>query len=118
MPDACDLRLIRGINDPVVSFRFLLSFEPREIFVLTGRDVYLIIKWTGGSIEKNSVTNSDSMVVSPLDGEVTWRPTIAETSMPPMGRIARYRFEWHAPLLQGLLASGYVNVGDWSPDAP
>jgi phosphoribosylpyrophosphate synthetase len=113
------MRITRGINDPVVSYRFMLSFEPREVFNLSGRDVYLIIAWRGLTIEKNSIANSDVMVVSPNDGEVTWRPTIAETLLLPMGRIAKYRFEWRQAStgLQGLLASGSVHVGDGSPDA-
>jgi hypothetical protein len=53
------MRITRGINDPVVSYRFMLSFEPREVFNLSGRDVYLIIAWRGLTIEKNSIANSD-----------------------------------------------------------
>lgn len=106
-----DLAMRRG-NNPPVTWRF--KGADGSAFDLTGSVMVLAIVWSGGSIEKFS-DGDDGLAHDDDGGVLTFAPTLAETRLLPVGRVARYEIERRIDGTQVTLVEGWVEVEDGLP---
>lgn len=108
----------RGENDPPVGWQFLLNDiaddatpQSGDLFDLTGSQLYLTIYYgDDGKIEKNTMDNPAVMIIDLAQATLTWKQTVDETRLLPLGSLAYYEIERRIADKQGNLASGKVNV--------
>jgi hypothetical protein len=113
-----DIIIIQGENDPPDIRQYLVNDipdtqepVPADLFDFTGSTVYLTITDKGQTlIAKNTTADAASIAVDAGTAKVTWTPTLAETRALPVGRLARFGYEWRNGAQQGALSSGFVNV--------
>lgn len=103
VPEA-DVEVWQGNNKPVI-WRFLVVATP---FDLTGSRFLLKIKRNGRAVLSKDTNNADGLSVDAAAGEVTWLPTLAESRLVTLGRIARYELERRIGSEQRTFVAGYA----------
>jgi hypothetical protein len=102
MPET-DFEIRRGNNTPV-TWEFVDAQGAAQD--LAGATFVLTVAWRGALIVKDS--SDPGLEVRAETGEVVWTPSLSESRMIPVGRVARYELEWRSGGKQRTWASGTV----------
>jgi hypothetical protein len=109
MPASYDLPLWRG-NNPQQVFRFR---DAEGLFVLTDERFILTVTYRGALIlKKDTATSGSSFAIDTDASTLTWSPTVDETRMLPLGRVAKWELEkWKDGVQVTLLAGALIVSG-------
>ena len=109
------IRIWRGATRPV-GWRF--KDGDGNLFDLTGSSCRLSIAAAGVVLIAKNSESTDGLAIDVPGATVTWTPTLAESRLIPLGRVASYELERRIGSAQEILAWGPVEgLGGVNADA-
>ena len=99
------IRIWRGTTRPV---GWRLKDGDGDLFDLTGSTFQLSIAAAGVVLLAKNSANADGLAIDVPNATVTWTPTLAESRLIPLGRVASYELERRIGSAQEILAWGQV----------
>ena len=79
-----------------------------DLFDLTGSTFRLSIAATGVVLIAKNSESADGLAIDVLEATVTWTPTLVESRLIPLGRVANYELERRIGAAQEIVAWGQV----------
>ena len=109
------IRIWRGATRPV---GWRLKDGDGNLFDLTGSTFQLSIAAAGIVLIAKSSDAADGLAIDVPGATVTWTPTLAESRLIPLGRVASYELERRIGTAQEIVAWGLVEgLGGINADA-
>ena len=109
------IRIWRGATRPVA---WRLKDGDGNLFDLTGSTFQLSIAAAGVVLITKNSSNADGLAIDVPGATVTWTPSLAESRLIPLGRVASYELERRIGAAQEIVAWGSVEgLGGINADA-